>query len=294
MVNLMWDGRIKEVVQDSKLQPISDIQSLSAESTHATWRLFSGRDALFCKIDTVAERIINEVSGLAELAKTDCVRVPKPVSSGKLSDGSGYLVLEWLDLKPGDTLAAERLGRELAQLHCNTGDQYGLAHDNHIGLSEQKNHWSDDWVEFYRDYRLVPQLRTHRIETTAPEILKLGLTLCEYLHVFFDSGEAIEVSPLHGDLWSGNWGVIEQHEPVIFDPAFYWGHAETDLAMTELFGGFQSSFYQAYYEIRPLSEGYTQRQPLYQLYHVLNHYNLFGGSYGSQSLSLLKTLSSFL
>lgn len=188
------------------------------------------------------------------------VRVPRV-----LDQGPDFLVLEKLDLRrDGDW---EALARMLASLHRTTGPRFGWHRDNWIGRSPQKNEWRDDWATFFRECRLQPQLETarrngHRI-TVSSNLLK-------------DHKPA--PSLLHGDLWSGNAGFIAEG-PVLFDPAVYYGDRETDLAMTELFGGFPARFYEAYDEAFPLPEGYEARKHLYNLYHLLNHLNIFGEGY---------------
>jgi fructosamine-3-kinase len=173
------------------------------------------------------------------------------------------------------------LARMLAQLHRHTGPRFGWETDNWIGLAPQKNVWSDDWVWFYRDYRLVPQLEK-------AGLLKKASPLLDGLNRFFENHEPAP-SLLHGDLWSGNVGFTREG-PVIFDPAVYYGDREADLAMTELFGGFPREFYAAYREAWPLDSGYVARKHLYNLYHLLNHLNLFGGGYRAQAEATLGLL----
>jgi protein-ribulosamine 3-kinase len=211
------------------------------------------------------------------------VRVPQPFAHG-LRDGEAFIEMEPLALGgPPDWPA---LGRMLAALHRHTGERYGWEHDNWIGLSPQPNGWRDDWVAFYRDCRLTPQLARAKLLREADALLA-GLAA-------FFKGYRPEASLLHGDLWSGNAGFLADGSPVIFDPAVYYGDREADLAMTELFGGFSAAFYTAYREAWPLDAGYERRRDLYNLYHVLNHANLFGGSYRAQALSLIADLTATL
>ncbi len=182
--------------------------------------------------------------------------------------------LEELDLKRDGDWAA--LGRMLATLHRQSGPRFGWHRDNWIGRSPQANAWADDWNEFWWTRRLEPQLR------------RAGLAADFLRNALRDHRPA--PSLLHGDLWSGNAGFIDEG-PVLFDPAVYYGDREADLAMTELFGGFAPDFYAAYKAAFPLDAGYEQRKPLYNLYHLLNHLNLFGGGYRAQveaTLGLLR------
>ena len=161
------------------------------------------------------------------------------------------------------------MGRMVAALHRNTSDRYGWETDNWIGLSPQPNGWSDDWAGFFWDMRLMPQLR------------RAGIAIDERKTKRILEGHRPKASLLHGDLWSGNAGFTPQG-PVIFDPAVYYGDREADLAMTELFGGFPAPFYSSYRKEFPLEPGYERRKHLYNLYHLLNHLNLFGGGYRAQ------------
>jgi protein-ribulosamine 3-kinase len=230
-----------------------------------------------------------EAEGLKEMAQTLTVRTPQPVCWG-IADGFAYLVLEYLDLRNADSRCQERLGQQLAGMHHVTGDQFGWRLDNTIGSTPQINSRSSDWLQFWRDHRLGYQLelaaRNGRHLASQGERLMadLGGFFVDYLPV---------PSLLHGDLWGGNVGAAEQ-QPVIFDPAVYYGDREADLAMTELFGGFSSRFYQAYRDAWPLDAGYSVRKTLYNLYHVLNHFNLFGGGYGAQAEHMIDSLLSEL
>jgi fructosamine-3-kinase len=190
-----------------------------------------------------------------------------------------YIEMERLALGgPADWPA---LARMLAGLHRRTGERFGWASDNWIGLAPQRNGWCDDWIGFYRECRLLPQLDRARLVAPAQPLL-------EGLAAFFD-GYRPAASLLHGDLWSSNVGFTPAG-PVLFDPAVYYGDRETDLAMTELFGGFPAQFYSAYDEAWPLDRGYAMRKRLYNLYHLLNHLNLFGGGYLGQVQATLRLL----
>ena len=156
----------------------------------------------------------------------------------------------------------------LARMHRITGPRHGWHRDNYIGTMPQKNAWSDDWISFYRDCRLRPQLERANIDA---EFLLAGMGSLLANH-------RPEPSLLHGDLWNGNAGFTADG-PVIFDPAVYYGDRETDMAMTELFGGFPAAFYSSYAALFPLAPGYEVRKHLYNLYHLLNHLNLFGTGY---------------
>jgi len=230
-----------------------------------------------------------EAAGLNEIALTRTVRVPEAICWGT-ANGHAYLALEYLDIGGTDSLNQERLGRQLAQMHRFTHEKYGWRLDNTIGSTPQINTPSSEWMPFWRDYRLGYQLKL--AAENGRDLLKKGERLSADLEAFFQQYRPAP-SLLHGDLWSGNVGVARQ-QPVIFDPAVYYGDRETDVAMTELFGGFSGRFYQAYRDTWPLDDGYPVRKTLYNLYHILNHYNLFGGGYGSQAEHMMDSLLSEL
>lgn len=219
-----------------------------------------------------------EAEGLEELGRADAVRVPRPICAG-IDAGRAFLVLEYLNLD-GRGDAAE-LGRRLAALHRTTADAFGWRRDNTIGATPQPNAWLGDWIAFLHERRLGFQLQLAGRNGAPRRLLIEGGRLLESLDRFFDAYVPVP-SLLHGDLWGGNHG-FTGGEPVLFDPAVYYGDREADLAMTELFGGFPNGFYAAYREAWPLDPGYETRRTLYNLYHVLNHFNLFGGGYAGQA-----------
>lgn len=196
-------------------------------------------------------------------------------------------MLDYLEMRGNGDYAA--LGRMLARVHSVHGEFFGWRRDNYIGSTPQPNRPSPSWSDFWRDSRLRPQLELGRENKLDTGLLAKGERLIEALPRLL-SGHAPAPSLLHGDLWSGNAGFLADGAPVLFDPAAYWGDRETDLAMTELFGGFPRAFYSAYTEVAPLDRGYGVRKNLYQLYHVLNHANLFGGSYPRQAERMIDKL----
>ena len=215
-----------------------------------------------------------EAAGLEAIRATGTVRAPRPICSG-VSGNEAWLVLEYLDM--GGRGSAAELGRRLAALHRHTWDRYGWHRDNTIGSTPQINTPCQDWIEFYRTHRLGYQYALAARHGAPRRLIERGERLIADLDGFFASYRPVP-SLLHGDLWAGNYGYADG-EPVIFDPAVYYGDREADLAMTELFGGFPADFYAAYRESWPLNAGYPVRKTLYNLYHVLNHFNLFGGGY---------------
>ncbi|MBU6421850.1 MAG: fructosamine kinase family protein [Gammaproteobacteria bacterium] len=255
----------------------------------ALWRVQS-RDAAWC-VKAGADdpqMLIAEADGLKALAECGAVRVPN-VFAAEEQDGQACLLMEWLDFEMKTERAAAKLGERLAQQHRCLGKQFGWRRNNFIGATPQFNTLSEDWVTFFGKHRLGFQLRLAAENGYRGELQENGARLQEKLSAFF-SGYSLQPSLLHGDLWSGNWGALPNGEPVIFDPAVYYGDREADLAMTELFGGFPAAFYSAYNSAWPFDPGYRVRRDLYNLYHVLNHLNLFGEGYRTQAEGLMAQL----
>ena len=230
-----------------------------------------------------------EAAGLSALTECGRVRVPAPVCRG-VAGGDAYLVLEYLPLAPFSDAAAAALGAQLAGLHSAPQPCFGFHADNAIGATLQPNARERDWVTFFRRHRLEFQLNlANKAGRGGSALQTKGARLCRRLDGLFE-GYAPEPSLLHGDLWSGNVAALQNGAPVMFDPAVYWGDREADLAMTELFGGFPKAFYDAYAAAAPLDPGYPTRRTLYNLYHVLNHLNLFGGGYAGQAERMIDQL----
>ena len=259
-------------------------------SIHECYRWNSDAGPLFVKITAPerADALHAEAEGLAALAQAHAVRVPRVRALGSTAE-HGYLALEWLALTTSSSAAAARLGEQLALQHRVCAERFGWHRDNTIGATAQPNGWCRDWVEFWRERRLGHQLELAYRHGYRDSLERQALRVLEQLGQLFSSHRP-QASLLHGDLWGGNWGVERGGAPVLFDPAVYYGDREADLAMTRLFGGFDSTFYAAYASVWPLDAGARARIPLYNLYHVLNHLNLFGGGYLPQARRLLEQL----
>ncbi len=209
-----------------------------------------------------------------------------PVCQGQAGE-QAFLVLEHLELRGNGDYAA--LGHSLAKVHSISGESFGWRRDNYIGRTPQLNRRSPSWSDFWREARLGPQLELARKNGCGKSLLRKGAQLAEAVPGLL-SEHAPAASLLHGDLWRGNAGFLADGTPVLFDPAVYRGDREADLAMTELFGGFPQAFYSAYAEVSPPAQGYAVRKTLYNLYHVLNHANLFGGGYAAQAERMIERL----
>lgn len=244
----------------------------------------------FVKTGDAAElpRFAAEAAGLAALRAAGVIRVPE-VHSCALVDGRARLEIEYLDLRGLDRESGARLGRQLADLHRHVGERFGFSEHNWIGGSPQQNGWHEEWPRFFADRRLRPQLQWALANGMEKKLVSDGESLADRLAAFFVDYHP-QPSLLHGDLWGGNASALPDGTPVIFDPAAYYGDREADLAMSELFGGFPDSFYAAYRIAWPLDPGYETRKTLYNLYHVLNHYNLFGTGYLNQARRMVGRL----
>jgi fructosamine-3-kinase len=252
----------------------------------SAWRVRTEDNAVFLKTGPASayDMFLAEAEGLRELEAAAAVRVPR-VMGCIVSGAEALLALEWLDFEPAGPDSEQVLGRQLAQLHRQRAKRFGWHRDNTIGATPQQNGWSDDWVRFFAEKRLGFQLDLAERNGFGGALQVDGRRLLERLGRFFNDYWP-EPSLLHGDLWGGNWAVADG-VPVIFDPAVYYGDRESDIAMTQLFGGFGTAFYAAYNEAWPLRPGYEQRMELYRLYHVLNHLNLFGSSYLGRARSII-------
>lgn len=231
-----------------------------------------------------------EAEGLAALADVGVLRVPRPLGSGITP--VPFLLLEHVESgRPGRDFF-ERFGRLFAEHHQRScGPRYGFEHDNYLGSTAQPNAWCGDWVTFFREHRLGHQLRlAARRGHGGAELARLGARLQDRLDDFL-AEPAEAPCLLHGDLWGGNYLCDTEGAPVLIDPAAYYGRREADLAMTQLFGGFEPRFYQAYEEAWPLAPGSEERLEIYKLYHLLNHLELFGTSYLGGCLAILRRLA---
>jgi fructosamine-3-kinase len=228
-----------------------------------------------------------EAAGLLEIASSNTIRVPEVYDVG-IRDGSAYIEMERLQLRATTAEDETAAGEQLAAMHRVTAERFGWYRDNTIGPTPQHNPASDSWLDFYGAERLQYQFRLAAQNGYDGELQAAGARLLNSLPALLGEHRPVP-SLLHGDLWGGNWGATDAGV-VTFDPAVYYGDRETDIAMTRLFGGFGRNFYAAYERAWPLPAGHERRVALYQLYHVLNHLNLFGSGYLGQSLALLKQL----
>ena len=243
-----------------------------------------------------------EAEGLEALRSAGAISVPGVIARG-VDDNESFLLLEYIEEGRRSPAASEELGRRLAQLHMADtenmtvsddmpgtanlvpGGRYGFLHDNYIGAGFQCNEPAETWTEFFIERRLRPQFEKASYYWDIDERKRIDRFL-DRLDRYLAEPE--RPSLLHGDLWAGNYMIDSSGEPWLIDPAAYVGHAEADLAMTELFGGFDRRFYDSYRETAGIDSGYADRRDIYNLYHLLNHLNLFGVSYLYSVMSIVK------
>ena len=285
---------------------IDNRRSVSGGCINKGYAINSSTRTYFAKINQASQVAMFEAEalGLQQMAQTQTIRVPQPICWGT-EGNSAYIVLEWLDLGSGGSeIAWAEMGRKLAQMHkyippspplLRGGEKvnstllrggFGWDRNNAIGSTPQINNWTADWAEFWTEHRIGYQLQLARRRGGN---FSQGETLLAAIPKLLE-GYKPQPSLVHGDLWGGNASVTAAGEPVIFDPAAYWGDREVDIAMTELFGGFSAAFYRGYNEVWLLDSGYEKRKILYNLYHILNHFNLFGGSYESQANQMMNRI----
>lgn len=267
---------------------VTSAHAISGGDIHSAYQLNSNLGRYFVKTNHCSQNNLfaTEAFSLQQIQESLSIKTPKVIHQGK-SASSSWLILEFLDLS---TQGDERQrGRDLALMHHHIQPHFGWAQDNYIGHSLQPNAREDNWESFYGQQRLTQQLKLAEKNGLSAKVLKQGEQLLDKLPQFFTHYQP-KASLLHGDLWGGNSAFDADGEACFFDPASYYGDRETDIAMTKLFGGFSAEFYLGYNEVFPLDKGFKMRQPLYDLYHILNHYNLFGDPYTLQAEKLIRQL----
>lgn len=286
----MIPERVQSHLQKALGKEFKSVQRVSGGSINqaAKITLSDGKDC-FLKWNRSADpnMFVVEEKGLELLKSADTeLRVPEVLVTGKTNNGIGYLAQEYIEEGQSGTNSAEVFGKNLAALHKHHKEQYGLDHDNYIGKLPQSNSWHDNWIDFFVDERMKPQLKM------ATDAGKLNSSTVKHFESMYQKLPDIfpdePASLLHGDLWGGNYFYDDSGNATIYDPAVYYGHREIELAFTHLFGGFSGRFYSAYEEAYPLESGFSQRKDIYNLYPLLVHTNLFGGSYGRQVTSIVR------
>ena len=286
---------LDQAVKDLFQSEVRSAVNVPGGDINRAFRMELGSGAVFVKTNRIENLSFfeAEAEGLAAIAGTDTIRVPEVFATGTDSRYGSFLMMEWSGgRKERDFF--QNFGRNLASMHrADTSNlvrdgQFGFPNDNYIGSNRQTNRPADSWIDFFRDSRLSPQFRMADFWFDSQD-RRVASRLIEHLGNYLPEPEF--PSLLHGDLWNGNYLVGSDGSAWLIDPAAYVGCFEADIAMTELFGGFPRDFYAAYGEVNPLLPEYEERKDLYNLYHLLNHLNLFGGSYLGSVRSILRKYS---
>ena len=263
-------------VSGGSINQAAQITAQDGQSYFLKWNSTAASD-MFPKEEKGLQLLRSAESGL---------RIPDIIGSGSTDSGTDFLVMEYIMEGTARSDSAETFGRQLAALHQQMEEQFGLDHDNYIGKLPQANAWHRNWVDFFIEQRLQPQLQQ------AIESRKLSDQVeTHFQNLYKELPDMLTDEPaslLHGDLWSGNYFYDTDGNPVIYDPAAYYGNREIELAFTHLFGGFSTAFYDAYDGVFPVQPGFSERKDIYNLYPLLVHTNLFGGSYARQVQSIVQ------
>ena len=265
---------------------VNNYHSVRGGCINQGYKITDNDRSYFVKLNQASqiEMFAAEALGLKQTIATNTIRVPKPICWG-ITGNKSYIAMEWLEFASGEGKSWEEMGRKLAAMHrVKVSYEFGWEVNNTIGATPQINTKTANWPDFFAEHRIGYQIKLARrkggnFATEIIEIVRKKL-----------ADRQPQPSLVHGDLWSGNVAVTIEGEPVILDPATYWGDREVDIAMTEVFGGFPAAFYRGYNQEWELDRGYQQRKTIYNLYHILNHFNLFGGGYGSQASRMISQI----
>ena len=286
----MIPDSVKQNISDRLNATISSIKLLSGGDINRAAKLTTNRGSLFVKWNNnaPADMFEKEAKGLELLRSADSeIVVPEVlVHQAPGSNNPGFLVMEYIEPAGGSVNDSYRFGEQLAKLHQTSSDRFGLDHNNYIGRLPQSNSNHSEWISFFTEERIKPQLKM------ALDSGKIPVSINGNSERFFAKLDEIfpscKPSLLHGDLWSGNYFFDSPGNAVLIDPAVYFGHPEVDLAFSKMFGGFSAEFYRGYESISPLEPGFENRIPVYNLYPLLVHVNLFGSGYAMQARRFLE------
>jgi fructosamine-3-kinase len=280
----------KTIIQEISSREVGKsllIERLTGGDINEVFRLTTANDRFVIKLNDSNRfpgMFIAEKKGLELLAGSNCFKIPVVVAHGELR-GTAYLILEYIEEADRPSSFWEAFGQALADLHRTTNSEFGLDHPNYIGSLRQSNKYTQGSAQFYIEQRLEPQFRMAR---------ENGFHF-KNIEELYKKVEALLPSEppalLHGDLWSGNYMVGPEGQPVLIDPAVCYGLREMDLAMMQLFGGFPSELFEVYRQLFPLNDGCQERLPLWQLYYLLVHLNLFGAGYLGQVRTIVERYS---
>ncbi|XP_065864741.1 protein-ribulosamine 3-kinase, chloroplastic isoform X1 [Euphorbia lathyris] len=288
-VAAMSDDPIREwILTEGKAKNITRIGSIGGGCINLANRYDTDAGSFFVKTNRSIGPYMfeGEALGLGAMYDTKTIRVPRPFKVGPLPTGGSFIIMEFIEFGASRSNQSV-LGRKLAEMHKAGKSEkgFGFDVDNTIGSTPQMNTWMSDWIEFYGERRLGYQLKLLLDQYGDLTIYQRGQRLVKNMAPLFEN-MVIEPCLIHGDLWSGNVSSDKTGEPVILDPACYYGHNEAEFGMSWC-AGFGGSFYDAYFEVMPKQPGFEKRRDLYMLYHYLNHYNLFGTGYRSSAMSII-------
>lgn len=271
---------------------VRTVTPVSGGDINQAFQITDSDQAFFIKLNraSLVDMFSAELLALERLQQSSTIRVPNAYFVGQNEDKS-FILMEYLTFSSSGS--KQQFAIDLAKMHQVNSEQYGWQSDNFIGSSLQYNQYTMYWPEFYAEYRLKPQINWLSQKGCSKKLTDLIDAVIVNIDGFFVDYQP-KVSLLHGDLWSGNYGFLSDGTPIIYDPASYFGDHEADLAMMELFGSPGKDFFTAYHQEFPIDSGYAVRKKLYNLYHILNHANLFGGAYSSQAASMATSLLSAL
>jgi protein-ribulosamine 3-kinase len=261
---------------------ITDINAVSGGDINNVYQLHCGNYSYLLKVNdryNYPDMFAREEEGLSAIRKTNTIAVPDVILQGEF-ESEGYLILQWVNAGPVNIAASSELGMQLAQMHKGSNTQFGFYTDNYMGSLIQSNNWYNKWSDFFIEQRLQPMVKmaVDKKELTQTDIYRFDELYKKLPDLFIEESASL----LHGDLWGGNYLINTKGKPYLIDPAVSYGNREFDIAMTTLFGGFDSAFYEAYYQEFPLQLGWQKRLKLWNLYPLLVHVNLFGGMYARQ------------
>lgn len=276
---------LKNVFDRIGAGPVLETLRLTGGCINDCFKVTTRKDIFFAKINTRSDMLFKEAAGLRALSNANAIEVPEVIHVGD-EDKFSVLILTYIQEGKKDKDFWKNFGRDMAALHQTTSAHFGYDYDNYIGSLVQRNSLEDDWIKFYINQRLEPQLNL------AEKKGRLGKQERVDFEKLYEKipGIVPKCSPslLHGDFWSGNFISNSRGRGSILDPAVYYGCHEVDLAMSQLFGGFDSAFYDAYFEVFPVEPAFNERVDIYNLYPLLVHVNLFGGGYLSSVKTIVK------